>query len=30
MILPFLEQQPLYSSINFNLSVAYPPTTRAA
>jgi prepilin-type N-terminal cleavage/methylation domain-containing protein/prepilin-type processing-associated H-X9-DG protein len=23
MILPFLEQQPLYSSINFNLSVAY-------
>src|SRR5208283_2520719 len=24
MILPFLEQQPLYSSINFNLSVAYP------
>ena len=24
MILPFLEQQPLYNSINFNLSVAYP------
>jgi prepilin-type N-terminal cleavage/methylation domain-containing protein/prepilin-type processing-associated H-X9-DG protein len=23
MILPFLEQQPLYNSINFNLSVAY-------
>jgi len=23
MILPYLEQQPLYSSINFNLSVAY-------
>jgi prepilin-type N-terminal cleavage/methylation domain-containing protein/prepilin-type processing-associated H-X9-DG protein len=23
MILPFMEQQPLYSSINFNLSVAY-------
>jgi prepilin-type N-terminal cleavage/methylation domain-containing protein/prepilin-type processing-associated H-X9-DG protein len=23
MILPFLEQQPLYSAINFNLSVAY-------
>ncbi len=24
MILPFLEQQPLYNTINFNLSVAYP------
>ena len=23
MILPYLEQQPLYNSINFNLSVAY-------
>ena len=25
MILPYMEQQPLYNSINFNLSVAYPP-----
>ena len=24
MILPFLEQQPVYNSINFNLSVAFP------
>jgi prepilin-type N-terminal cleavage/methylation domain-containing protein/prepilin-type processing-associated H-X9-DG protein len=30
MILPFLEQQPVYNSINFNLSVAFPQNDTAS